>query len=242
MGLESFLRRVYRKFFPAKAQERVHYAQREESWQAFLKEVEPWEKKLQVGVRNEKYAPDWVSVDLFDKSELIDYNYDIQNLPFDAGSFDAIVCNAVLEHVPYPELAIYEFFRVLKPGGYLWLEVPFMTPYHAHPYDYSRVTLPGLKRWSEDFQEKASGIFEGFAFEAEVFHKLWAGDLGLDAKESRAVGEQIRNYVKEMEEKHGVSEKVYMATFIWLQKPETGEIGPEKSAYMEFLKRAKLQP
>lgn len=237
MSLEGILRKVYRKIFPANDQVRLVYAGREVAWQQFLASVEHKKKKMQIGVRNRKYAPDWVSVDLFDKSPLIDYNYDIQNLPFENESWEAIVCNAVLEHVPYPELALYEFYRVLQPGGDLWLEVPFMQPYHSHPSDYFRVTVGGLKRWAEDFKEITSGIFEGFAFEAEVFHLTWAKDLGIDEKEQELMGKEIRSYVEQKEKEHGISDKVYMAAFIRLQKPGQGRLAPEKINYMEYLKK-----
>jgi ubiquinone/menaquinone biosynthesis C-methylase UbiE len=38
-------------------------------------------------------------------------------LPFDAHSFDAVVCITVLEHMPSPELAINELVRVTRTGG-----------------------------------------------------------------------------------------------------------------------------
>lgn len=42
---------------------------------------------------------------------------DAENLPFEAGRFDAVVCNLGLLHFPAPERAIAEAFRVLTPGG-----------------------------------------------------------------------------------------------------------------------------
>ena len=36
-------------------------------------------------------------------------------------------------------------FRVLKPGGYIYSEVPFLQGFHADPDDYQRYTLQGLK-------------------------------------------------------------------------------------------------
>lgn len=47
-----------------------------------------------------------------------------QPLPFDDGSFDVIVAGEVLEHLRFPELAIQEARRVLKPGGVLVGSVP----------------------------------------------------------------------------------------------------------------------
>jgi len=116
-------------------------------------------KCLQIGVRKKKFGEYWVSVDLFDKSDYIDYNYDIHDLKFKDNKFDAIVCNAILEHVDDPLKAISELARVLKNGGLIWIEIPFNQHYHPSPKDYWRVTLPGLKLWMKDFQEISSGYF-----------------------------------------------------------------------------------
>ena len=44
---------------------------------------------------------------------------DAQNLPFPDNSFELVTCQTVLIHVPFPEKAIKEMKRVLKPGGTL---------------------------------------------------------------------------------------------------------------------------
>lgn len=117
---------------------------------------------MQVGVRGEKYAPHFISVDLYDKSPIVDYNYDIQDLPFKEESFAFVVCNAVLEHVPYPQKAISEFWRILQPGGEIWIEVPFNQPYHPSPNDYWRVTPNGMSLWMAEFHELEKGLFSPY--------------------------------------------------------------------------------
>jgi len=49
---------------------------------------------------------------------------DGSTLPFEANSFDRLIATHVLEHVPFPHLAIQEWVRVLKPGGVLSLILP----------------------------------------------------------------------------------------------------------------------
>jgi SAM-dependent methyltransferase len=49
---------------------------------------------------------------------------DALRLPFDAGSFDAILVSEVLEHIPDDRVAMVEISRVLKPGGRLAVSVP----------------------------------------------------------------------------------------------------------------------
>ncbi len=44
---------------------------------------------------------------------------DASALPFEEGSFDAVIAMHMLYHLPDPEKGIAEMFRVLKPGGFL---------------------------------------------------------------------------------------------------------------------------
>jgi SAM-dependent methyltransferase len=199
--------------------------------------VKDFKDKLQIGVRGAKIGPEWTAIDLYDKSELIDYNYDLQNLPFPDGSFDCIVCNAVLEHVREVELAVYEMRRVLHPGGQVWVEVPFLQAYHAHPHDFWRCTLPGIRRWFADFDEVRAGIFEGFAHEAQVLFDIFARDLKLPAEEAARERQVVGDYVEAAEGSHGYSKSLYMAVFYWGEKPRDRDVAPEKRAYLESLKK-----
>jgi SAM-dependent methyltransferase len=65
-------------------------------------------------------------------------------LPFKAASFDSVICTEVLEHVSEPEAALREIYRVLKPGGPLYITVPMFTSLHYEPYDFFRYTKYGL--------------------------------------------------------------------------------------------------
>lgn len=67
-------------------------------------------------------------------------------IPVETGHFDAVICVAVLEHVRDPDEVMKELFRVLKPGGVLLLDVPFLQPEHLCPTDFQRYTKDGLVR------------------------------------------------------------------------------------------------
>jgi SAM-dependent methyltransferase len=68
----------------------------------------------------------------------------LESMPFADGTFDSILCNAVLEHVPNAEEAIRELARVVKPNGHIIVAVPFLQPFHACPTDFRRYTSDGL--------------------------------------------------------------------------------------------------
>jgi len=71
----------------------------------------------------------------WDNSKL-DIVSDITNIPIPDKSFDAILCTEVFEHIPEPILAIKEFSRILKPGGYLIITAPFCSFTHFAPYHF----------------------------------------------------------------------------------------------------------
>ena len=65
---------------------------------------------------------DYTTTDL--NSPLADVKADICNLPFKDNSYDFILCNHVLEHIPDDTKAMQELYRVLKPGGTAILQIP----------------------------------------------------------------------------------------------------------------------
>jgi len=70
--------------------------------------------------------------------------YDGGTFPFEAASFDAILCNEVLEHVFNPDEFVEEIVRVLNNKGQLLLTVPFVWDEHEQPRDYARYSSYGL--------------------------------------------------------------------------------------------------
>ena len=78
------------------------------------------------------------------KNNNADFFYNGESIPFDDASFDAIICNQVLEHVFSPDSFIRELHRVLKAGGKLILSVPFVWDEHEQPRDFARYTSFGL--------------------------------------------------------------------------------------------------
>jgi ubiquinone/menaquinone biosynthesis C-methylase UbiE len=72
---------------------------------------------------------------------------DVMSLPFPNESFDAIICSSVLYHqwVGDVDQALREFFRVLRPGGVLILNLPAYRFLHS-PHDEAVMTARRFTR------------------------------------------------------------------------------------------------
>lgn len=78
----------------------------------------------------------------------VDGDGDIQALPFYGESADGVLCIEVLEHVPNPQAAVDEMYRVLRHSGLLLLTTPFLSGYHGESGEYGdfyRYTDEGLR-------------------------------------------------------------------------------------------------
>jgi hypothetical protein len=71
-------------------------------------------------------------------------------LPFETSSLDGVGCFAVLEHVTEPWTTAKEFARVVKPGGKIFIDWPFLQPVHGYPSHYYNATRKGLEMLFQD--------------------------------------------------------------------------------------------
>ena len=83
---------------------------------------------------------------------------DGHDLPFADQSVDAVIVQAVLEHVVDPHRCVAEIHRVLKPAGLVYSDTPFMQQVHGRQYDFTRFTHLGHRRLFRMFDEIDSGI------------------------------------------------------------------------------------
>jgi SAM-dependent methyltransferase len=93
------------------------------------------------------------------------------------GRYDGIVCLSVLEHVYDPFAAIEQIYKLLPPGGYLLLHLPFMFRYHA-PADLSftdgyRFSRDGLAWMLRDFSEVTLYSIRGPWSSIFNLHRTW---------------------------------------------------------------------
>jgi hypothetical protein len=91
-------------------------------------------------------------------------HFDICAIPYPDDSFDVILCSHVLEHVPDDRKAMSELFRVMKPGGWGLIEVPFdgkLAETQQDPSvttDEERIRLYGnkghVRRYGRDYPDR----------------------------------------------------------------------------------------
>jgi hypothetical protein len=96
---------------------------------------------------------------------------DAMALSFDDAYFDLVVSNDVLEHVPFPAQAMSELARVLKPGGNLFLTIPFFS--NAERNVTRATVVDGGVRYllpaeyhGNPLSDKGSLVFTDFGWEA----------------------------------------------------------------------------
>lgn len=115
------------------------------------------------------------------ESPLAKVKMDIHQIPFPANHFDVVLCNHVLEHVADDIKAATEINRVLKPGGWAILLVPFFHPMHDKTFEDNSITdarererifgqADHVRKYGRDYPQRLqagglSVIEENFAFE-----------------------------------------------------------------------------
>ena len=96
-----------------------------------------------------------IKTDAFIYSNNLNYVVDAHAMPFDDNTFDFVYSLAVFEHLHSPWLAAKEIFRVLKPGGKVFVLTAFMQHVHGYPSHYFNMTTMGLERIFSDFEIKS---------------------------------------------------------------------------------------
>jgi SAM-dependent methyltransferase len=86
---------------------------------------------------------------------------DAHHIPFQSGLFDAVIVQAVLEHVLSPHSVVEEIWRVLKTDGWVYSETPFLQHVHEGPYDFTRFTVSGHRWLFAKFSIIAAGPLDG---------------------------------------------------------------------------------
>jgi SAM-dependent methyltransferase len=101
-----------------------------------------------------------VAFDIYDGPN-IDFVADGHDIPLVDESIDIIWIQAVLEHVADPQKVAAECERVLREGGIVYAETPFMQQVHAERYDFTRFTALGHRILFSRCDTVKSGVVDG---------------------------------------------------------------------------------
>jgi len=130
---------------------------------------------------------DVVGFDVY-ASPLTQFVGDAHQIPLSDAAVDAVVCQAVLEHVLDPVQVVREIRRVLRPDGVVYAEVPFLQPVHAGRFDFTRYTASGLRYLFREFEEIHADVVAGPGTQA-----LWSVEfLATGLLRSRTAGRVVR--------------------------------------------------
>ena len=117
-----------------------------------------------MGAGCEALYQDWdvrqIAFDIY-PSHLTQLVADAHQIPLADNSVDGVIIQAVLEHVLEPAAVVAEIYRVLKPGGIVYAETPFMQQVHEGAYDFTRFTELGHRWLWRQFDEIDRGVIGG---------------------------------------------------------------------------------
>jgi SAM-dependent methyltransferase len=100
------------------------------------------------------------SFDVYD-SEHLTFIADGHENPLADGIADFVWIQAVLEHVADPRTVAEECQRILRPGGIIYAETPFMQQIHEGRYDFTRFTTLGHRMLFPNCDAMSMGALDG---------------------------------------------------------------------------------
>jgi SAM-dependent methyltransferase len=103
---------------------------------------------------------DLLAFDIY-ASEQCQFVADAHQIPLLHDTVDGVLIQAVLEHVLNPQAVVDEIHRVLRPGGLVYADTPFMQQVHEGPYDFGRFTESGHRYLFRRFEMRSSGVTGG---------------------------------------------------------------------------------
>ncbi len=109
----------------------------------------------------ESLGGEWVGVEPFEGGANTVVG-SAEDLPFEDETFDVVIMDAVLEHIPDVGKAFSEVARVLKPNGLFIGYVAFMECFHE--ISYSHLSFKALEHYSNINGMKLEKISGGSAF------------------------------------------------------------------------------
>ena len=144
-------------------------------WLFLKRHVEPYStlRIIEIGSKDhgsaqqfrEKYQGEYVGIDIED-GKGVDLVANLEDGPLDLEPADLVICCSVLEHTPRPWVMAERMLELLKPGGGLYVAVPWTWRYHPYPEDYWRISFAGVR-----------SLFPGIQWAQQSYSGLGTGDF-----------------------------------------------------------------
>lgn len=99
---------------------------------------------LNLGSGNIRFSSNSIGIDIQEKEE-VDVIADAHQLPFGSKVFDACICVGAFQYFHNPAIVVQEMRRVLKTGGWVVVDAPFVQHYCQDKPDLYRFTKAGLE-------------------------------------------------------------------------------------------------
>jgi len=146
-------------------------------------------------------AGKYLTADLYNKNA--DLRLNIEQIELPSASYDVIICSHVLEHVN-DTLALNELFRVLRPGGVLFVMIPVIEGW-SESYENKSIDTP-------DMREIYFGQFDHIRyFGSDIRGRI--KKAGFSLSEYTAEGDDVVRYGLMRGEKVFIGEKPRSAAF-----------------------------
>jgi ubiquinone/menaquinone biosynthesis C-methylase UbiE len=134
------------------------------------------------------------------ESPLAKVKMDIHEIPFGENHFDVVLCNHVLEHVRDDIKAMSEIKRVLKPGGWAIMQVPFFSPVPNVTIEDTTITNPRdrekafgqddhVRKFGKDYSRRIERA--GLTAMENDFAKSVPGKFGVQKAEIIYIGRKV---------------------------------------------------
>lgn len=112
------------------------------------------------------------------------------NIPFGEDEFDIVISSSCFEHDDMFWISFQEMCRVLKPGGYMYIQAPSNGPYHGWPGDNWRFYIDSwkaLEKWGKRLGYEVD-LVDHYIDETTpdpTYQRIWNDSIGIFKKKNK---------------------------------------------------------